>query len=191
MFRIAILGSLTAVLTIGCGSVTANNGGKGGTSGIAGAGGTSGAAGTSGTAGTSGAGGSSGTGGGTTGGRGGADGVGGASGASGGTGGAAGDCTGTLALTGAFVGETAVANNVVPAAIGGAIADGTYDLTKIEDYPPMQPGTTSMKETIRVTGNLLERVNMASTAPGPTYYRYTTTTSGTQWTWTYVCPQTA
>jgi len=99
-------------------------------------------------------------------------------------------CSASLPITGNYIPQVA-ATGTPPTPGGGTIVDGTYDLTKDDLYPPSPPSTFSIKETIRLTGDVLEEAGIAETSTTTTYYRYTFTTSGTQWTLTNVCPPAA
>jgi hypothetical protein len=199
MLRSSILAlSIAGALAIGCGSVTPVAGGKGGAGGT---GGTTGMAGASGMLGGGGAGGTSSGAGGTSSGTGGtSSGAGGAVSAGGGggmgtgarggvdgTGGTGGSpaCYNGLTIGGNAVTEVASAGGDV--AQGGAIADGTYDLTSIVIYPPANPGAGSWSTTIKVSGTVMDMVTATDVNPTPSYANYTFTTSGRTLSWTTVC----
>jgi hypothetical protein len=180
--------SIAGALAIGCGSVTPVAGGKGGTgdtAGTAGASGTSGGGGAGGT--SSGAGGTSSGAGGTVG-AGGRGGTGtGARGGVNGTGGTGGSpaCYNGLTIGGKAVTQAAAAGGDV--AMGGVIADGTYDLTSIVIYPPANPGAGSQSSTINVSGNVMDMVIATDLNPTPSYRNYTFATSRMILSWTTVC----
>jgi hypothetical protein len=97
------------------------------------------------------------------------------------------DCYNGLTTNGNVVAQ--VAGGVADPPMGGAIADGIYDLSQSVAYPPAAPTLVGRSGTIRVTGNMLDIVNLYTntTTPGPSYATYTFTTSETIWMWTAVC----
>lgn len=84
------------------------------------------------------------------------------------------------------VGETAAAG-ARPAAAGGAIADGTYYMTKHEVYAPGTPDANSRKRTWSFTGNTF-RVHNNDTGAAELQISGTFTTSGTTLTLVGNCP---
>jgi hypothetical protein len=66
-----------------------------------------------------------------------------------------------------------------PTPAGGTIADGTYQLTKIENYPPSTRPTSSVKYTYRVAGNQLEAAFAATNPLNDATSNFSISTAGT------------
>ena len=124
-----------------------------------------------------------GTGGAGAGGSGGTTGAGGSGGGAGGTGGAA--VCNTLTASGDVVIQTA-ATGSAPAPAGGTIANGTYVLTSNEVFPPGSSASASSKETLRITGNQMERA--LAYLGFVSQLNYSISTAGTTLTATATCP---
>lgn len=163
----------------GCGSDDDGGGSGGAGTGGAGTGATSGSGGAAGAGATS----SGGTAGAGATGSGGTAGSSGSSGASG-----SGGATACNSLTngGAFIPETAGVGTF-PTPAGGSTADGIYELTKFEIFPPGSVDPHKRKQTIKLAGNQVEFVNHQE---GEAEERGAGTfaTSGTELSVNFTCP---
>lgn len=116
-------------------------------------------------------------------GGGGGIGIGGAAG--GGAGGAG--CSTAIANVGQTVTQEQASGDP-PMPLGGAIADGTYVLTKDEAYPPISVDMPTHKsETLQISGNQLLAVIDSDAMPSTFQGAATLTTSDTHATITWLC----